>query len=559
MSSINIGKKNYKGKQEGVNDYVDYMVSRRMGEYEAHMKGEKNFHDAKKVIYNGSVSAENVEEAIDSLYESKMIAEQGLSEHLSDTSNPHSVTADQVGLGNVDNTSDADKPVSTAQAAVIGEKTDKLDFLAHLADKGNPHAVTKASIGLSNADNTSDEDKPLSKAAREEFADNTRKWNAAVTEVSGRLGTHLSDTSNPHGVTAEQVGLGNVDNTSDADKPVSTAQAAALAQKTDNKDFISHVADFASHKTDADAHEEAFAAERARFNPLYCNALFGSAEGASITVSDAVEGTPLALTLYGKCTETLSDSSSEKSLDNPAVITGIGESGSVSVTVTAADGTAQEIAIPLSAPLYGIKHDTTGEWLVRDEIRVSDGKVTLTRNTAKKVLNGASAAYLQDSKSSMRVMLDVKAYWIKSAYDPMTHAVICSQFKTGAKSVTRPNDILLGYAGGYAGHVAFSIPRETLGVAEDATNAECLAAYRAWAAAYNAESAVPLTAVYWIPRQITDITDTEAGQTLLALVSQNGATITNSEGADMEVTYNRDINKALAEINNAIIALGGTI
>ena len=57
----------------------------------------------------------------------------------------------------------------------------------------------------------------------------------------------------------------------------------------------------------------------------------------------------------------------------------------------------------------------------------------------------------------------------------------------------------------------------------------------------------------------TDVTDTEAGQALLALVSQNGDTITNSDGADMSLTYNRDINKALAEINNAIIALGGTI
>ena len=37
------------------------------------------------------------------------------------------------------------------------------------------------------------------------------------------------------------------------------------------------------------------------------------------------------------------------------------------------------------------------------------------------------------------------------------------------------------------------------------------------------------------------------------------ATVTNSDGADMSLTYNRDINKALAEINNAIIALGGTI
>lgn len=38
------------------------------------------------------------------------------------------------------------------------------------------------------------------------------------------LKAHTGDKSNPHGVTKGQVGLGNVDNTSDANKPVSTAQ-----------------------------------------------------------------------------------------------------------------------------------------------------------------------------------------------------------------------------------------------------------------------------------------------------------------------------------------------
>lgn len=38
---------------------------------------------------------------------------------------------------------------------------------------------------------------------------------------------HLSNTSNPHSVTKSQVGLSNVDNTSDVNKPVSTAQATA--------------------------------------------------------------------------------------------------------------------------------------------------------------------------------------------------------------------------------------------------------------------------------------------------------------------------------------------
>lgn len=43
---------------------------------------------------------------------------------------------------------------------------------------------------------------------------------------------HASRNDNPHGVTKSQVGLGSVDNTSDADKPVSTATGAALATLT---------------------------------------------------------------------------------------------------------------------------------------------------------------------------------------------------------------------------------------------------------------------------------------------------------------------------------------
>lgn len=59
-------------------------------------------------------------------------------DHYADFNNPHKVTKDQVGLGNVDNTSDADKPVSTAQAAAIN---------AHTSNKANPHEVTAKQVG----------------------------------------------------------------------------------------------------------------------------------------------------------------------------------------------------------------------------------------------------------------------------------------------------------------------------------------------------------------------------------------------------------------------------
>lgn len=49
--------------------------------------------------------------------------------------------------------------------------------------------------------------------------------------VKNQQETHSSKKDNPHSVTKEQIGLGNVDNTADADKPISTATQAALNQK----------------------------------------------------------------------------------------------------------------------------------------------------------------------------------------------------------------------------------------------------------------------------------------------------------------------------------------
>lgn len=55
-----------------------------------------------------------------------------------------SITKANVGLGNVDNTSDANKPVSTAQAAAIKAVETKADD--HIKDKANPHNVTRSQV-----------------------------------------------------------------------------------------------------------------------------------------------------------------------------------------------------------------------------------------------------------------------------------------------------------------------------------------------------------------------------------------------------------------------------
>lgn len=53
----------------------------------------------------------------------------------------------------------------------------------------------------------------------------------SADSVQSNLTAHINNKSNPHGVTKAQVGLGNVDNTSDANKPISTATQNALNGK----------------------------------------------------------------------------------------------------------------------------------------------------------------------------------------------------------------------------------------------------------------------------------------------------------------------------------------
>ncbi|MEU3452174.1 hypothetical protein ABZ671_00825 [Micromonospora sp. NPDC006766] len=133
--------------------------------------------------------------------------------NLSDVASPTLARAN-LGLGNVDNTSDAAKPVSAATQAALNGKAP----LNNPAFTGTVTGVTKAHVGLGAVDNTADMDKPVSTATQ------------AALNGKAPL-NNPTFTGTVSGVTKAHVGLGNVDNTSDAAKPVSTAQATALAAK----------------------------------------------------------------------------------------------------------------------------------------------------------------------------------------------------------------------------------------------------------------------------------------------------------------------------------------
>ena len=61
-----------------------------------------------------------------------------------------------------------------------------------------------------------------------------------LTSLSEILSTHTSDKNNPHSVTKAQIGLSNVVNTSDLDKPISTATQTALNNKLDKGSLTSN-------------------------------------------------------------------------------------------------------------------------------------------------------------------------------------------------------------------------------------------------------------------------------------------------------------------------------
>ena len=247
--------------------------------------------------------------------------------HTGNTNNPHGVTKSQVGLGNVDNTSDLNKPVSTATQTELNKKVDKIEGkglstedyttadktkLAGIASGAQVNSITgvkggaeesyrtgnvnitATNLGLGNVNNTSDADKPISTATQtalnnkvdkvtgkglssEDYtsAEKTKlsgiESGAQVNTITGIKGSSESSyrTGNVS-ISPANIGLGNVDNTSDLSKPISTATQSALDKKVDK------VIGYSLSKND--------------FTDILKNKLDGIAEGAQVNSITGVKG-----------------------------------------------------------------------------------------------------------------------------------------------------------------------------------------------------------------------------------------------------------------------------
>jgi hypothetical protein len=199
------------------------------------------------------------------------------------------ITATMVGLGNVDNTSDLDKPISDDTQDALDLKADLTNATftgtVVLTENTSIGSVTSTEIGylegvteaiqtqlnakLSSADAATTYQAIVSGVSNTEIGyldgltgsiqdqlDNKQAVVSGVSNteigyldgVTGAIQGQLDDkapiasptfTGTVSGVTATHVGLGNVDNTSDANKPVSTATQTALDLKQDKVSGVS--------------------------------------------------------------------------------------------------------------------------------------------------------------------------------------------------------------------------------------------------------------------------------------------------------------------------------
>lgn len=81
------------------------------------------------ITQSGQSSTAALNTEIQRAKEAEMIITSNLSRHTSDYENPHHVTKTQVGLDNVDNTSDINKPISTATQNALNLKADANKYL----------------------------------------------------------------------------------------------------------------------------------------------------------------------------------------------------------------------------------------------------------------------------------------------------------------------------------------------------------------------------------------------------------------------------------------------
>jgi len=261
-----------------------------------------NLADLVEKSYNSLEDKPDLDLKVDKVSGSSLVEDTKITSydnHLTNATNPHSVTKTQIGLSNVDNTSDVNKPVSSATQTALNTKANSSEvYTKTQIDTLTLDYYTEAEINqfLSDYSTTSQTatlletkaDLENGKVKLSQLPDSVLgqveykgTWNAStntpdlttvlpsgkyyITSVAGTFNSvafEIGDWILSNGITWDKVdntdavssvngmtgnvvitkntiSLGNVDNTSDASKPISTATQTALNNKANTATTLS--------------------------------------------------------------------------------------------------------------------------------------------------------------------------------------------------------------------------------------------------------------------------------------------------------------------------------
>ncbi|MCI8283704.1 MAG: hypothetical protein HFE90_00295, partial [Firmicutes bacterium] len=151
---------------ESAGNALEYSDSARISANEAKEISDANAKLSKSYAVGGTGTRENedtdnakyyAEQAKD-ISNADFVPNKIFNMHVNNTDNPHRVTKSQVGLGNVDNTSDMDKPVSTAAQEQFDDKQSQIDTLNTNISTLQADVLTFKNISLAESNFTSNTD-----------------------------------------------------------------------------------------------------------------------------------------------------------------------------------------------------------------------------------------------------------------------------------------------------------------------------------------------------------------------------------------------------------------
>ena len=301
------------------------------------------------------------------------------------------ITKTMVGLGNADNTSDANKPVSSAAQAAFDLKANTSDVNTALATKvdkvtgkelstNDYTTAEKTKLAAITGTNTGDQDlSALATNSALALKANTSDVNTALNLKANLASPTFTGTVS--GVTKTMVGLGNVDNTSDANKPVSTAAQTALDLKANSADVTStlnlkanttDVNTALATKLDKVTGKELSTNDYTNAEKTKLAAITGTNTGDQ-DLSALATNTALALkantsdvnTALNLKLDVTGNASSATKLATTRNINGVAFDGSVDITVTANAGTLTGTTLAtnvVNSSLSGVGTITSGTW-----------------------------------------------------------------------------------------------------------------------------------------------------------------------------------------------------